>query len=50
MFSDNGGFGTIGWAPEGQVYFNYEVVTSANGKKAYVAAAAADIDGNGTAH
>ena len=46
VFADQGGFGKIGWAPEGQVYFNYEVVTSANGKKAYVAAAAADIDGN----
>jgi type IV pilus assembly protein PilA len=46
-FADNGGFGTVGWAPEGQVYFNYEVVTSTN-RTAYVAAAAADIDGNGT--
>jgi type IV pilus assembly protein PilA len=42
-----GGFGTIGWAPEGQVYFNYEVVTSTGGT-AYVADAGADIDGNST--
>ncbi len=48
VFVDAGGFGNIGWAPEGQVFFNYEVVTSTNGT-AYVAAAAADIDGNGTA-
>jgi type IV pilus assembly protein PilA len=40
----DGGFGTIGWAPEGQVFFNYEVVV--NGA-AYVAGAGADIDGNG---
>ncbi|HIG72839.1 MAG TPA: prepilin-type N-terminal cleavage/methylation domain-containing protein [Myxococcales bacterium] len=40
-----GGFGIIGWAPEGQVFFNYEVVV--NGA-AYVASAGADIDGNGT--
>ena len=46
-FTDVGGFGTIGWAPEGQVYFNYEVVISTNGT-AYVADAGADIDGNGT--
>ena len=41
----DGGFTTIGWAPEGQVFFNYEVVV--NGA-AYVASAGADIDGNGT--
>jgi type IV pilus assembly protein PilA len=47
-FSDNGGFGNVGWAPEGQVYFNYEVVISAE-STAYVADAGADIDGNATA-
>jgi type IV pilus assembly protein PilA len=46
-FTDMGGFGTIGWSPEGQVYFNYEVIISANAT-AYVASAGADIDGNGT--
>ncbi|MCP5044891.1 MAG: prepilin-type N-terminal cleavage/methylation domain-containing protein [bacterium] len=46
-FNDVGGFGTIGWAPEGQVYFNYEVVISTSAT-AYVADAGADIDGNGT--
>ena len=44
-FTDEGGFGTIGWAPEGQVYFNYQVAASTT---AYVANAGADIDGNGT--
>lgn len=46
-FTDVGGFGIIGWSPEGQVYFNYEVVISTNAA-AYVASAGADIDGNGT--
>jgi type IV pilus assembly protein PilA len=46
-FTDLGGFGTIGWAPEGLVFFNYEVVISTSGT-AYVASAGADIDGNGT--
>ena len=46
-FTDVGGFGTIGWAPEGQVYFNYEVVVSTS-RTAYLANGAADIDGNGT--
>jgi type IV pilus assembly protein PilA len=41
----NANFGTIGWAPEGQVFFNYEVVVL---NAAYVANAGADIDGNGT--
>jgi type IV pilus assembly protein PilA len=40
-----GNFDTIGWAPEGQVFFNYEVVVL---DAAYVANAGADIDGNGT--
>ena len=47
-FVDVGGFNIVGWAPEGQVYFNYEVVISANAT-GYVADAGADIDGNGTA-
>jgi type IV pilus assembly protein PilA len=42
------GFGILGWAPEGQVYFNYEVVLSSLNNKAYTADAGADIDGNGT--
>ena len=46
-FTDVGGFGVIGWAPEGQVYFNYEVVVSTS-NTAYTANAGADIDGNGT--
>lgn len=47
-FTDEGGFGTIGWAPEGQVYFNYEVVLSPS-SGAYSASAAADIDGDSDA-
>ena len=46
-FSDSGGFGVVGWAPEGQVFFNYEVATSTS-NTAYTANAGADIDGNGT--
>ena len=41
------GFSNVGWAPEGQVYFNYEVVISA-ASTAYIADAGADIDGNNT--
>ena len=47
VFTDNGGFGTIGWAPEGQVFFRYEVAVNGTGT-AYIAGAGADIDGNGT--
>ncbi len=48
-FSDSGlagaNFDTIGWSPEGQVFFNYAVLTSG---LAYTADASADIDGNMT--
>ena len=47
VFTDVGGFDTIGWAPEGQVFFNYEVAVNGTGT-AYIASAGADIDGNGT--
>jgi type IV pilus assembly protein PilA len=43
-----GGFGIIGWAPEGQVFFNYEVAINTTTPNAYIASAGADIDGNGT--
>ena len=36
------GFDVLGWAPEGQVYFAYQVITGAN---AYTVAAQANIDG-----
>jgi type IV pilus assembly protein PilA len=42
------GFGTLGWAPEGQVYFNYAVEVPAAGNE-FTATAAANIDANGNA-
>ena len=39
------GFNTLGWSPEGQVYFNYGVAIDTNG---YTASAAADIDADAT--
>jgi type IV pilus assembly protein PilA len=41
------GFLTLGWAPEGSVYYQYEVGISAAGTE-FWAGANADIDGNGT--
>jgi type IV pilus assembly protein PilA len=41
-----GNFDTLGWRPEGQVFFQYSVTVESN---AFTAEAAADIDGNGTA-
>ena len=40
------GFLTLGWAPEGSVYYQYEVGISATGSE-FWAVANADIDGNG---
>ena len=40
-----GNFGTIGWQPEGLVFFQYSVVATPT---AYTVEAAADIDANGT--
>ena len=37
------GFDQLGWAPEGQVFFNYGVATDSAGS-AYTASAGADID------
>ncbi len=49
------GFDTIGWAPEGEVYYNYQIVAGpamcpAAGKPCihYTAEAASDIDDDGT--
>jgi type II secretory pathway pseudopilin PulG len=39
-------YATLGWSPEGLVYFSYAVVVSADGT-GYTADAAADLDGNG---
>ncbi len=42
------GFDTLGWAPEGDVFYNYEVVTDNPGAASieFVAAAQSDIDGD----
>jgi type IV pilus assembly protein PilA len=42
----NGGFGIIGWAPEGQVFFRYGVAVNGAAGTAYIASAGADIDGD----
>ena len=47
-----GGFGTIGWAPEGPVYFEYAVSTPNSlptASNRFTASARADIDDDGTA-
>ena len=50
-FVDAGALGTnfasLGWRPEGQVYFQYEVVTGCS-SGCYFVAAQADIDGDGS--
>ena len=50
-FTDTGpegsNFATLGWKPEGNVYFQYAVSTSSNGN-AYSIGAAADLDQDGT--
>ena len=40
----NHGFSTLGWSPEGSVFFQYAVAATST---AYTISAAADIDGNG---
>ena len=39
------GFSTMGWGPEGAVFFEYAITTSNGG---YTASASADLDANGT--
>ena len=45
-------FDTVGWAPEGEVYFQYDTVAAigagATAPNYYTASAVADIDGDGT--
>ena len=43
-----GGFGEIGWAPEGPVYYRYAVQAASVGGAQFTAEAISDIDGNGT--
>lgn len=40
------GFDMVGWQPEGDVYFNYQVTTTTAGNM-FLASAAADIDASG---
>jgi type IV pilus assembly protein PilA len=40
-------FNTLGWTPEGQVFFQYGVTLNANPGLAFTASATADIDGDG---
>ena len=42
------GFDQLGWSPEGQVFFQYEVNYLSASPSAYTVTAAADIDGDGT--
>ena len=44
----NAGFELLGWQPEGHVFFNYAVNSSAGGAGAYTIDASADLDANGT--
>ena len=47
-FVDAGGFNTLGWSPEGQVFFQYGVAWTSGTPSAYTISATADIDGDGT--
>lgn len=47
-WNDNGGFNTLGWSPEGQVFFQYEVNYQSATPSAFTITAQADIDGNNT--
>jgi type IV pilus assembly protein PilA len=44
----NAGFSSLGWAPEGEVYFNYGTTTITTVENGYNIGAQADIDGDGT--
>ena len=45
-FTPSAGFTSLGWSPEGQVYFSYAVGTDTAGTE-YAIGAVADIDGDG---
>jgi type IV pilus assembly protein PilA len=47
-WADAGGFGTIGWAPEGDVYYQYHVEDPGGNGVEYVAEAQSDLDGDTT--
>ena len=44
----SGGFETLGWAPEGDVYFTYVVTAQGPANPAFTTAGRGDLDGNGT--
>ena len=46
VFDSTTGFDSIGWSPEGRVYFQYEITSSDGGM--YTIDARADIDGDGS--
>ena len=46
-WADQGGFGTIGFSPSGNVYYSY-ASASANTSLNFTATADGDLDGNGT--
>lgn len=53
-WADNGGFGIIGWAPEGEVYYSYEIrvgpagcLTGGEPCAHFTAEAASDLDDDG---
>ncbi len=43
VWATNSGFTTVGWAPEGEVFYSYQVVVNTE-RDGYVAEAASDID------
>ncbi|MEE8557410.1 MAG: prepilin-type N-terminal cleavage/methylation domain-containing protein [Myxococcota bacterium] len=45
-WNDAGGFGTIGWAPEGDVFYQYHVEDTGGAGIEYTAEAQSDLDGN----
>ena len=47
-FATGGGFDTLGWAPEGQVFFQYAVNYASATPGAYTISATADIDADTT--
>ena len=47
-WADAGGFNTVGWAPEGDVFFQYHVEDPGGAGVEYVAEAQSDLDGETT--
>ena len=47
-WGDAGGFGTVGWAPEGDVFYQYHVEDTGGNGIEYTAEAQSDLDGDST--